>query len=65
MDLDQNLNCQIWWFKEVSDYLFLGRRCPHICKGSPLVVYKWSPNQHCKDVVNGNQVVFFHLLPGP
>ena len=51
----------MWWFKEVSDYLFPGRRCPHICEGSPLVAYKWSPNQCEKDVVNANQVVFFFI----
>ena len=53
-DHEHPLNCQIWWFEEVSDYLFLGRRHPHICKGSPLVVYKWSPNQCVKDAVNTN-----------
>ena len=58
MDCNHPLNCQIWWFEEVSDYLFPGRRHPHICKGPMLVAYKWNPNQHVKDVVNANQVVF-------
>ena len=58
MDHNHPLNCQIWLFKEVSDYLFLGRRHPHVCKGSPLVAYKWSHNQCVKDMVNANQVVF-------
>ena len=61
MDCDHPLNCQLQWFEEVSDYLFSGRRCPHVCKGSPLVAYKWSPNQHVKDTVNANQVVVSFL----
>ena len=60
-DHNHPLNCQIQWFKEVSDYLFPGRRCPHVCKGSSLVAYKWSPNQCVKDAVNANQVVFSFL----
>ena len=58
---DHPLNCQVQWFEEVSDYLFPGRRCPHICRGFPLVAYKWSPNQCVKDTVNTNQVVFSFL----
>ena len=49
------------WFEEASDYLFLGRRHPHVCKGSPIVAYIWSPNLCVKDVVNANQVVFSFL----
>ena len=64
MDHDHPLNCQIWWLEEVSDYLFPGRRHPHVCKGSPLVAYKWSPNQCVKDAVNANQVVFFISCKG-
>ena len=60
-DHDHPLNCQIQWFKEVSDYLFPARRHPHICKGSPLVAHKQSPNQCVKDKVNANQVVFSFL----
>ena len=64
MDCDHPLNCQIQCFEEVSDYLFPGRRHPHICKGSPLMAYKWSPNQCVKDMVNANQVFFFISCQG-
>ena len=43
---------------------FLGRRCPNIWEGAPLVVYKWSPRQHEKDVANPNQVVCFISCQG-
>ena len=36
-----------------------GWRHPHIWEGTTLVVYKWSPKQHDKDVANSNQVVCF------
>ena len=62
MDCNHPLNCLISWFEEVSDYLFPGRRCPHLCKGSPLVAYKQSPNQCVKEAVNANQVFFFSFL---
>ena len=58
MDHNHPLNCQIWWFEEVSDYLFPGRRHP-ICKGAPLVAYKQNANQCDKDIANANQVFFF------
>ena len=29
---DHPLNCHMWLFVKVSDYLFLGWKCPHIFK---------------------------------
>ena len=58
MDHNCPLNCHVQWFEEVSDYLLLGRRHPHICEGPTLVAYKWSPKQCDKDTANANQVVF-------
>ena len=32
--LQLSLKLSIWWFKKVGEYLFPGRKCPHICKES-------------------------------
>ena len=41
-----------------------GRRHPHICKGTPLVAYKWIPEQHDKEVVTSDQVVYIISCQG-
>ena len=41
-----------------------GQRHPPIWDGAPLVVYKWSPKQHDKDMANPNQVLCFISCQG-
>ena len=42
-----------------------GWRHPHICKGTPLVVYKWIPTWCYKEVVTSDQVVYIISCQGP
>ena len=41
-----------------------GRRHPHICKGAPLVAYKWSPKESDKEAVTSDQVVYIISCQG-
>ena len=41
-----------------------GRGHPNICKGTPLVAYKWSPKQCDKEAVTSDQVVYIISCQG-
>ena len=52
-----SLKLPIWWFNNAGEYLFSGRKCPHICKG----ICWWQMNgfpTHCgSDAANASPVV--------
>ena len=41
-----------------------GWRHPQVCKGTPLVAYKWIPSQHDKEAATSDQVVYIVSCQG-
>ena len=55
--LQPSLKLPIWWFDKAGEYLFPGRKGPHICEG----IHWWQmnrfPTYHGSDVANPSPVV--------
>ena len=55
--LQLSLKLPIWWFDKAGEYLFPGRKCPHICKGICWWQMNGSPTQYESDAANASPVV--------